>query len=107
MLDLVISGIAVSLEQTGEWPEIALRMDAAAIGSEPIPGERWRVGARSAVIDDIGPEPRLRDPALAGHEHRHRCAVGVELGGLQPFLADTADDRVEQMRGPACPAGEG
>src|SRR3546814_1074609 len=82
-------------------------MDAAAIGGEPIPGERRGGGARCAVINDIGPEPRHRCPALAGHEHRHRRVVGVELGGLQSFLTDTADDRIEQMRGLARPSGEG
>src|SRR3546814_10014527 len=69
----------------------SLRMDAAAIGGEPIPGERRGGGARRAIIDHIGPEPRLCGAALAGHEHRHRRVVGVELGGLQSFLADAAD----------------
>ena len=73
-------------------------MDAAAIGGEPIPGERRGNGARRAIIDDIGPQPRLRGAAFAGNEHRHRRVVGVELGGLQPFFADAADDGIEQMR---------
>src|SRR3546814_6415155 len=82
-------------------------MDATAIWREPIPGERRGGGTRCAVIDDISPEPRLRGAALAGHEHRYRRVVGVELGGLQPFLADTADNGIEQMRGLARPAGKG
>src|SRR3546814_1811210 len=90
-----------------ECVELALRMDAAAIGREPIPGERRSGGTRSTVIDDIGPEPRLRGAALAGHEHRHRRVVGVQLGGLQSFLADPADDGVAQVRGLDRPAGEG
>src|SRR3546814_2089503 len=36
-----------------------------------------------------------------------RRVVGVELGGLQSFLADAAHDGIEQMRGLAGPAGEG
>jgi hypothetical protein len=107
LVQLLISGITVGLEKAGEQPQLALRMDAAAIGREPIPGERWGDGARRAIIDDIGPEPRLCGAALAGHEHRHRRIVGVELGGLQSFLADAADDGVEQMRGLARPPGEG
>src|SRR3546814_5779719 len=85
LIKLLISGIAVGLEKAGERPELALRMDATAIWREPIPGERRGGGTRCAVIDDISPEPRLRGAALAGHEHRYRRVVGVELGGLQPF----------------------
>src|SRR3546814_3996792 len=107
VLELVVSGITVGLEKAGERRDLALRMDAAAIGGEPIPGERRGGGARRAIIDHIGPEPRLCGAALAGHEHRHRRVVGVELGGLQSFLADAADDGIEQMPGRAPPAGEG
>src|SRR3546814_10182864 len=40
LVELLIPGITVGLEKAGERPELALRMDAAAIGGEPIPGER-------------------------------------------------------------------
>src|SRR3546814_103210 len=46
VVELVVSGITVGLEKAGERRELALRMDAAAIGGEPIPGERRGGGAR-------------------------------------------------------------
>src|SRR3546814_4699105 len=107
LIKLLISGIAVGLEKAGERPELALRMDATAIWREPIPGERRGGGTRCAVIDDISPEPRLRGAALAGHEPRYRRVVGVELGGLQPFLSDTADHGRDTLRGLASPDREG
>src|SRR3546814_3658114 len=54
VVELVVSGITVGLEKAGERRELALRMDAAAIGGEPIPGERRGGGARRAIIDHIG-----------------------------------------------------
>src|SRR3546814_15022036 len=80
-LELVVSGITVGLEKAGECVELALRMDAAAIGREPIPGERRSGGTRSTVIDDIGPEPRLRGADLAGHERSEERRVGKECVG--------------------------
>src|SRR3546814_6280085 len=50
VVELVVSGITVGLEKAGECVELALRMDAAAIGREPIPGERRSGGTRSTVI---------------------------------------------------------
>lgn len=52
VVELVVSGITVGLEKAGEQPELALGLDTAAIGREPIPGERRGGGARCAVIYD-------------------------------------------------------
>jgi len=107
LVELVVTGIAVGLKQTGEGLELALRMNAASIGGEPVPDQGRSSRARGAIIDDIGPQPGLRGLALAGHQHRHRRIIGVQLAGLQAFFADTGDDRIEQRSGLACPTGEG
>src|SRR3546814_3611561 len=86
VVELVVSGITVGLEKAGERRELALRMDAAAIGGEPIPGERRGGGARRAIIDHIGPEPRLCGAALAGHEHRHRRRSEEHTSELQSLM---------------------
>src|SRR3546814_20298812 len=49
VVELVVSGLTVGLEKAGECVELALRMDAAALGREPIPGERRSGGNRRTV----------------------------------------------------------
>lgn len=55
VIELVLSGIAIGLQQAGEGLELGLRMDATAIGREPVPDQCRAGGTRCAVIDDIGP----------------------------------------------------
>lgn len=38
-IELLISGIAIGLEQAGEALELGLRMDAAAVGRELLPDQ--------------------------------------------------------------------
>jgi len=79
-------------------------MDAAAVRREPVPDQRGSARARCTVIDNIGPEPRLRGLAFARNQHGHRRIVGMELAGLETLLANAADDGIEQRGGLACPA---
>ncbi|EZP69661.1 hypothetical protein BV96_04064 [Sphingomonas paucimobilis] len=76
-IELVVTGIGVGLKKTGKVLELGLRMDAAAIGREPVPDQSRTSGTRCAIIDDIGPQPCLRGLALARHQHRHGRIVGV------------------------------
>src|SRR3546814_14057503 len=94
VVELVVSGITVGLEKAGERRELALRMDAAAIGGEQIRGERRGGGDRRAIIDHIGTEPRLCGAALSGPEQRQRTVLGVEHCDLQSLPAVRADDRI-------------
>src|SRR3546814_13024439 len=56
VVELVVSGITVGLEKAGECVELAMRMDAAAIGRDTIPGQRRRGCTRTPVVDKLGPE---------------------------------------------------
>lgn len=93
LVQLLISGIAVGLEKAGERPQLALRMDAAAIRREPIPGERRGGGARCAVIDNIRPEPRLRSPALAG------TSIGTGVSSVWSLAAFNPSPRIRLTMG--------
>ena len=55
LVELVISGIGIGLEKTGEAGELGPRIRAGAIGGEAIPDQRRRGGPRSPIIDSVGP----------------------------------------------------
>ena len=94
-IELLISGIAIGLEQASELLEIGLRMNAAAVRREAVPDQRRSARARCAVVDNVGPEPRLRGLAFTRNQHWHGRIVGMELAGLEALLANAANDGIE------------
>jgi hypothetical protein len=56
-VELVVTGIAVHLQEPGKAGELLLGVAAGAILGELIPDQRRRGVAGAAIVDDIGPDP--------------------------------------------------
>ncbi len=96
VVELVITGVTISLEIAGEVGQLALGMCAGAIGGELIPDQRGGRGAAAAIVDGVSPKPAGRRLAPARIKHGNRRIVGMGLRGGQADFADATDDRVEQ-----------
>ena len=100
----IITDIGISLKETAKAGEMGQRVRGGSVGREAIPGRARCRAAGRPVVGRIDPQPPGRGLAPAGVEYRHRRVVGVNLVGLEHFVADAADDGVEEpgsLSGPA------
>ena len=104
LIEPVITGIGVGLQESGELLEMGSRTLPLAIGAvEECDRRRRHISAR-AVVAQIHPYPPRRGAARSRRQHRKRRIVSVDLGRCEDMLADPLGQGPQQPGHLADPA---
>jgi hypothetical protein len=87
------AGIAIGLQEAGEFREMACRMLAAAIRAVEVGGRRRRGSAKRTIVTHIDPQPPGLGPAETRRKDRQGGVVAVDLCGREHVPSDPLDDR--------------
>src|SRR3569623_936937 len=99
--------IGIGLQSSSEVLQVLPRKFSSAVFriGEPDTGS-FQIACRPVVAHKC-PEPSCLGLAVAGREHRHRRVVSMKLATGKDMLADSVDQRTEQIAGCTIPAGHG
>ena len=100
----VIARVGIGLEEAAKAGEMGQRVRSGAVWREAIPDRARCRAAGRLIVGRVHPQPPGSGFALAGVEHRHGRVVGMDLVGLEHFVADAADDGGEECRSLSGPA---
>jgi hypothetical protein len=104
-VQLIETGVAIGVDDTGEVFEVGARMLALAVGRVAEQRRRRALAREGPLVADIDPQPA--GLGLAGTRRQHRRVVDMQAVRRRHFGGERIDQRRQGRGRSADPAGQG